>query len=168
VHRVLVFSALAIGLALAAPSLLSEISGVEKRGQVVAGHVEVQPAARRTVRLDADRSGHYLADFRINGRKVRGLIDTGASAIAISRTTAKELGLRVSASDFGHLVQTANGTIAVAPVMLKRIELGPIRVQNVRAIVIDDDRLAHTLIGMSFLNRLRSFRVENNRLVLDL
>ncbi|MBW8638097.1 TIGR02281 family clan AA aspartic protease [Hoeflea sp. WL0058] len=165
-HRVLVFAALAIGFSLAVPSLLSERSDEEKSVDLAAA--ERTPATSRTVRLDADRSGHFTAEFKINGRKVDGLIDTGATAVAINDTMARKLGVKLKPADFTHRVQTANGSVAVAPVLLKRIELGSIRVRDVRAVVIGDDSLAHTLIGMSFLKRLRSYRVENNTLILSL
>ncbi|MEO4044252.1 TIGR02281 family clan AA aspartic protease [Hoeflea sp. CAU 1731] len=164
-HRVLVFAALAIGFSLAVPSLLSDRSAGEKTVDLAA--VERTPAASRTVRIDADRAGHFTAEFKINGRKVDGLIDTGATAVAINETMARKLGVRLKPADFTHRVQTANGAIAVAPVVLNRIDLGPIRVRDVQAVVIADDSLAHTLIGMSYLKRLRSYRVENDMLVLS-
>ncbi|GKX33141.1 MAG: membrane protein [Rhizobiaceae bacterium MnEN-MB40S] len=165
-HRVLVFAALAIGLSLAVPSLLSERSAGETAAELAAAGQT--PATSRTVRIDADRSGHFTAEFEINGRKVDGLIDTGATAVAINETMARKLGVRLKPADFTRRVQTANGAIAVAPVVLKRMDLGPIRVRDVQAVVIADDSLAHTLIGMSFLKRLRSYRVENDTLVLSL
>lgn len=165
-HRVLVFAALAIGFSLAVPSLLAERNAEED--PVELADVEQTPAAARTVRLGADQSGHFVAEFRINGHRVEGLIDTGATAVAINETMARKLGVKLNPSDFTHSVQTANGAIAVAPVKLKRIELGSIRVNDVQAVVIGDDSLAHTLIGMSFLKRLRSYSVEKDMLVLSL
>ena len=165
-HRVLVFAALAIGFSLAVPSLLAERNA--KEDSVDLADVERTPAAGRTVRLDADQSGHFVAKFRINGHRVDGLIDTGATAVAINETMARKLGVKLNQSDFTHSVQTANGVIAVAPVKLKRIELGSSQVKAVPAVVIGDDSLTHTLIGMSFLKRLRSYRVENDTLVLSL
>ena len=85
-HRVLVFAALAIGFSLAVPSLLAERNA--KEDSVDLADVERTPAAGRTVRLDADQSGHFVAKFRINGHRVDGLIDTGATAVGASSAIA--------------------------------------------------------------------------------
>ena len=41
-----------------------------------------------SVRLKADERGHYVAEFRMNGRPVKALVDTGASMVAINKSTA--------------------------------------------------------------------------------
>lgn len=135
--------------------------------KVVAAKLETPaPAiAGRTVRISADGRGHYFADFTINGRKVNGLIDTGASLVAVNKSIAKRLGVSLSSSDFTREVNTANGTIKAASIVLSRIEIGRIQVKDVRAVVLDDASLDGTLIGMSFLNNLR-FSVEDNTFIL--
>ena len=110
------------------------------------------------------RDGHFSADFRINGRNVRGLIDTGATYVAINTSTARNLGLGLANSDFRHQVRTANGTTSAALVMLDRMEIGAISVDNIEAFVLDDKALSSTLIGMSFMSKLQSYRVKDNRL----
>ena len=51
--------------------------------------------------------------------------------------------------------------------MIERLQIGRILVENVEAIVLDDKALARTLIGMSFLNRLGKYQVENGALLHD-
>lgn len=121
-------------------------------------------ATGRSVVLDADGRGHFFGTFRINGRTERGLVDTGASAIAINVSTARRLGLTPSALSFTARVSTANGVVEAAPAMLSRIEIGGIVVRDVRAMVLPDKALSGTLIGMTFLSRLSSFRVEDGAL----
>ena len=110
--------------------------------------------------------GHFSADFHINGRYVRGLIDTGATYVAINRTTARNLGIAIANSDFKHEVRTANGLTRAAMVMIDRIEVGSVSVGGVEAFVLDDKALSSTLIGMSFMSKLQSYRVTNNKLEL--
>lgn len=121
----------------------------------------------RRVRLDADERGHFRGDFRVNGRPLDALVDTGATMIAINRSTARQIGVNLTASDFRHEVNTANGTVKAAAAMIERVQIGRIQVDNVEAMVLDDRALSGTLVGMSFLKRLSGFRVENGALVLE-
>lgn len=120
----------------------------------------------RTVTLEADRSGHFSGTFRINGRTVAGLIDTGATYVAMNATTARRLGISPARADYVYPVQTANGVTKAARTTLDRVEIGPIRVEDVAAFVLDDAAISETLIGMSFLRKLQSYRVRDG--VLDL
>jgi len=120
----------------------------------------------RKVRLTADQRGHFLADFKLNGRRVEALVDTGATAVAINASTARRIGLSLKSSDFRHSVNTANGETRAAAVVIDRIEIGRIHVENIEAAVLDDKALAGALIGMSFLKRLGKFEVENGTLLL--
>lgn len=112
------------------------------------------------------RDGHFSADFRINGRNERGLIDTGATYVAINTSTARKLGIGLSNSDFKYQVRTANGATSAALVVLNRMEIGSISVDNVEAFVLADEALSSTLIGMSFMSKLQSYRVKDNKMEL--
>lgn len=134
------------------------------------GAGQAQPAAApvgRKVRLAAAAGGHFSAEFRLNGRKVPAMIDTGATHIAINRTTARRIGLDVAEADFTGLAETANGRARFAPVVIGRIALGRIELDDVEAAVLDDRALSGTLVGMSFLSRLRRYSVEDGMLVLE-
>lgn len=120
----------------------------------------------RAASIPMSRDGHFTSDFHINGRYVRGLIDTGATYVAVNRTTARNLGLGLANSDFDQQVRTANGLTNAALVTIDRIEIGSISVTNVQAFVLDDEALSATLIGMSFMSKLQSYRVTNNTLEL--
>lgn len=126
-----------------------------------------ETATGRRVRLEPDGRGHFIGDFRMNGRSVEAMIDTGASVVAINAATARRIGVAVSPADFTQRVNTANGTIKAAPATLARLEIGGIVVRDVQAVVLDDKALSGTLIGMSFLNGLRRFQVEDGRLLLE-
>lgn len=126
-----------------------------------------QSVSGRKVRLAADESGHFNADFRLNGRIVQAMIDTGASTVAINRSTARRIGISLAASDFTVPVNTANGTTMGALATIERLEVGRVAVNGVQAVVLDDDALSGTLIGMSFLSRLKRYHVENHAMVLE-
>ncbi|MBC7280980.1 TIGR02281 family clan AA aspartic protease [Hoeflea sp.] len=120
----------------------------------------------RAASIPLSKDGHFAADFHINGRSVRGMIDTGATYVAINRSTARHLGIGVSKSDFKHQVRTANGLADAALVTIDRIEVGSVSVAGVEAFVLDDEALSTTLIGMSFMSKLQSYRMANNKLEL--
>lgn len=126
----------------------------------------LSPAGRK-VRLDADASGHFRAEFRMNGAAVPALVDTGATLVAINRATARRIGLSVAESDFTASANTANGRVRVAPVVIDRMVLGRIELDRVAAVVLDDEALSGTLVGMSFLSRLRRYSVEGGALALE-
>jgi aspartyl protease family protein len=117
-------------------------------------------------RIDMNAQGHFIAQFRMNGRQVEAMVDTGATMVAINRSTARRLGINVVPADFKYLVSTANGQIKVARAVIQSIEIGGVRVRNVEAAVLDDRALGGTLLGMSFLRALKSFSVEDNELIL--
>jgi aspartyl protease family protein len=100
----------------------------------------------------------------MNGRPVEALIDTGASLVAINVSTARRLGFSPASLDFQHNVNTANGTIKAAHVVLDRVEIGSIRVREVDAFVLEDKALSSTLVGMSFMKKLKSYTAEDRKL----
>lgn len=116
--------------------------------------------------IKASPSGHFIAHFRVNGRDVEGLVDTGATFVALNETTARRLGISRSDLDFRYAVTTANGTTEAAHVNLDRVEFGSIRVHDVEAFVLKDQSLSGMLVGMSFLKKLKSYKVENGILYL--
>jgi len=130
---------------------------------------EARPAtlSGRKVRIEADARGHFQGDFRLNGRTVEALVDTGATLVAINRSTARRIGIELAPGDFRYEVGTANGKVAAAAAIIDRLQIGRIDVTGVQAVILDDRALEGTLIGMSFLNRLASYSVENGSLVLE-
>lgn len=121
----------------------------------------------RKVSVPADASGHFRAEFRFNGRPVEGLLDTGATMIAINTSTARRLGLSVARSDYRHEVKTANGTTKGALARLDKVELGRIRVSDLDVLVLEDEALGGTLVGMNFMKELARFQVEGDSMVLE-
>lgn len=120
----------------------------------------------RKVRLEANQRGHFVADFRLNGRKVEAMVDTGATLVAVNLSTARRIGLPITPDDFKYFVDTANGKAPAATATLESLAIGRIRVENVQAVVLHDKALSDTLIGVSFLNRLSKYQVENGSLLL--
>jgi aspartyl protease family protein len=104
--------------------------------------------------------GHYAGTFKLNGKPIEAMVDTGASLVAINVSTARRLGFSPAVLDFRYDVNTANGGIKAAHVVLDRIEIGSVRVRDVDAFVLKDEALSTTLVGMSFLQKLKSYSAE--------
>jgi aspartyl protease family protein len=120
----------------------------------------------KKVRVDADARGHFTTEFKLNGRRIEAMVDTGATLVAINLSTARKIGLKLDAADFKYQVDTANGTTRAASATIDSLQVGRIFVRDVQAVVLDDSALSSTLIGMSFLQRLDKYAVENGSLLL--
>ena len=117
------------------------------------------------VRVRAHRDGHFYIDSRVNGAEVRFLIDTGASVVALSPDDAERIGFDRSQLNFSQRLHTAGGIVRAAPVIIRSLELGDIRLSNVRA-VVNGERLPHSLLGISALERLGGYEVRDGTLTL--
>lgn len=120
----------------------------------------------RSYALRANEQGHFAGRFRINGKPVDSLIDTGATFVTMSETTARNLGYGGNELRFRYEVVTANGKVKAARINLKSVEIGTVSVRNVDAMVIRGKDLSFPLIGMSFLKKLSGYRAENDELKL--
>ena len=94
------------------------------------------------------------------------LVDTGASTVVLKPADAQTLGVDMSKLRYTVPVQTANGTTYAAHVRLKRISVGAIGFNDVEALVSKPGALKDSLLGMSFLNRLRSYEFSGEFLTL--
>ena len=165
-------SVFAAGIALAALTIPELTARYLERSRDAGPATEAQPAqvakakyaGGRDVTLAAGNGGHFYGTFTINGRRQEGMVDTGASVIALNLSTVRRLGISATKLNFNAPVRTANGTVRAAYVMLDRVEIGTISVRNVEAAVLPDASLSGMLVGMSFLNKLSSFRVEDGAL----
>jgi aspartyl protease family protein len=124
-----------------------------------------EPADKR-ITVSADLQGHFVVHPTLDGRRIRMLVDTGATVLALSDEDARAAGLRVEARDFTRRIGTANGIVATAPVRIGEVRIGDIVVRNVEAVVLPPGKLRTSLLGMSFLKRLGGFEIAQGRLVL--
>lgn len=131
-----------------------------------AGSTAQDTMPRGMLVLPEDGRGHFIAEPLVNGTRLRMLVDTGASFVALSAEDAGRAGVFPNAADFRLSISTANGTIQAAPVKLREIRVGSIVLRDVEAAVLPAGRLKESLLGMSFLRRLSSFQIADGSLVL--
>ncbi len=127
---------------------------------------ETQTEGERSVRIRRRGDGHFVANAQVNGIPLPMLIDTGASTVVLKPADAQRLGIDVDKLRYTVPVQTANGTTYAAHVRLRNVALGPIKVGEVEALVAKPGTLKDSLLGMTFLNRLRSYEFSGEFLTL--
>jgi aspartyl protease family protein len=116
--------------------------------------------------LEGNSRGHFQADVLIEGVTLKMLVDTGATAVTLTAEDAERAGIHPFPNDYTIQVNTANGISQVARVELHEVSVGPISVRDVPAFVMQRGASSVSLLGMTFLQRLSSFQVSDNRLVL--
>jgi aspartyl protease family protein len=119
--------------------------------------VENSQKGEQAVRLRRRSDGHFVARTQVNGVPVTMLVDTGASTVVLQPADARLAGIDVDNLSYSVPVQTANGTAFAAAVRLRHVAIGPIVLNGVDALVSAPGALKQSLLGMSFLRRLRSY-----------
>ncbi len=109
--------------------------------------------------------GQYWAEALVNHKKVRFLVDTGASIVVLTPHDAQKAGLRPDDLIYNVAMNTAAGQIMAARVDIASISVENVTVHNVRGVVIPTG-LTHSLLGMSYLGELRKLEVTPEELVL--
>lgn len=120
--------------------------------------------------LRAGSQGHFttIADVSAGGRdsqRIRFMVDTGASDVALTRDDARRLGIDVDSLRFTIPYSTANGTSFGARVRLDHVKIGDIVLQDVAGSVVQGN-LEQSLLGMSFLRRLSGFEIRGSEMIL--
>lgn len=127
-----------------------------------------QDTGQQAVRIRKQSDGHFAVRAEVDGITTRMLVDTGASTVVLSAADAQRAGIDIGALSFTVTVNTANGQTFAAPVRLRTIRIGSIIIQNVEGLVARPGNLDQSLLGMSFLERLRSYEISGEYLTLRL
>ncbi len=175
--RVIFFATVCVALALVGSSFLlnrlpepAPASAAGATGALAAEAPSSKPPQRqssgyREALLEADQHGQYAAEVSINGVPVRMLVDTGATQVCVSASTARRLGLSPSGGR-KLLIQTANGRSTASPTTLKSLNFDGLYMNDVEALILAPEAGEVNLLGESFLKRLVSVEQRNGALVL--
>ena len=124
-----------------------------------------QQVVGEETRITMSPDGHFWASVRFGGLTRRMLIDSGATVTALSLDTATRAGLDVRDALFPMLLRTANGTIRAQTAAVEELKLGNVVARDVPVVV--SPAFGETdVLGMNFLSRLKSWRVEGRTLIL--
>jgi aspartyl protease family protein len=141
-----------------------------KAGASIAPGANAPPLAGaegfKSVRIRRNADGRFLARGEINATPAEMLIDTGASAVILRQSDAERAGIDTKSLVFTVPIETANGQTTAAPVRLRTLDVGPIRVDGLEALVAAPGSLNESLLGMTFLRRLRSYEISGDFITL--
>jgi aspartyl protease family protein len=118
-----------------------------------------------SVMLTRARDGHFYAMLEINGQDIEFVIDTGASAIVLSKDDARRIGIDADNLNYLGHAQTANGAVKTAFVNLEIVRLGDITDYDLPASV-NGGELFGSLLGMDYLNLFSEFKMTGQTLTL--
>jgi aspartyl protease family protein len=165
--RALAAWTLMFALLIGAYSYRFELQEVASRvaGELAPSETVVSPGGGE-VAVSRRFDGTFVVNGRVNGRDLRFIFDTGASQVVLTSESARALGFDPASLHFVIPVATANGRTMAAPITLDRVSVGSITETRVRALVTRPGVLSQNLLGMTFLERLASYEVRNNRLFL--
>ncbi len=125
---------------------------------------------RLVVPLEREGTSFYVR-VTFNGKvPARLLLDTGASAMQVSRAMSKKLKLKTSGAQVVPVMLAGGGYVRGRAVDISEVAVGEAKVHNVKAIVLDQDnlKLADGLLGMTFLeNFIFSMDTKKGELILE-
>ena len=136
--------------------------------QRIAGILKLddQNVVGRETRIRMAADGHFWARVTLDGVPRRMLVDSGATVTALSTRTAQAAALDVRNSAFPMILNTANGRISAQTATVRELRLGDIAARDLGVVVSpafgDTD-----VLGMNFLSKLKSWRVEGQTLILE-
>lgn len=118
------------------------------------------------VQIPRGTNGEFNIHARINGVGAPMVIDTGASSVVLTYETAKAVGLPLELLEYDVDVETAGGHTKAARLTLDRLAIGHLVERSVPALVVQHGQMKTNLLGMSFLDRLESWGVRSDTLML--
>ena len=146
-------------------SYQAEILGVLRRaGSTFTGGYPVALKKGEAV-IARDAGGVFGVMGMANGKPVRFMVDTGASETVLSPEDAQRLGVDLSGLKFDIPSETANGVGYGARYELDRLSVGDIAFDKV-PVIINQASMSSSLLGQTFLKRLKSVEVKGDKLYL--
>ena len=112
------------------------------------------------------QAGEFALHAKINGVKAPMVIDTGATSVVLTWETAKAIGLPIEMLEYNVDVETAGGHTKAARLTLDRLAVGELVEKSIPALVVPRGQMKTNLLGMSFLDRLESWGVQADKLML--
>ncbi|MBL4784409.1 MAG: TIGR02281 family clan AA aspartic protease [Cohaesibacteraceae bacterium] len=164
--RLLVMAFVCAGVFASVPMFLKEFikseparAGTEKTAGLA--------ASQRHGVIKASANGNFYAKAIINGRPVEVIVDTGASVVSLPFEIAKRIGIPVHSLKYNRILNTANGKIRCASAMLRDVQVKGITRRKISAVVCPKGTSDFTLLGMSWLRKLKKMEIRGRSLLLE-
>jgi aspartyl protease family protein len=133
------------------------------RSQIVPGYAVA--TGERELTISESDGGSYMVFGSVNGAQIRFLVDTGASDIVLDPSDARRAGIDTGALRYDRRFATANGVGSGATVTVDRLTVGAITLSDV-PVSVQRAEMGVSLLGMDFLRRLKSYSVQDRKLIL--
>ena len=143
-----------------------EFAGIWERVKADLSGTAGQNISGNTIELRRQDDGHYWLQVEVNGKPVRFMIDSGATLTAINANTAIEAQVDVDANGYPIMLGTANGRVAAKRGLVKSLKIGPHVIEN-HNVVVSKNFGDTNVLGMNFLDAMKSWKVERNVMVLQ-
>ncbi|MBR1087045.1 TIGR02281 family clan AA aspartic protease [Bradyrhizobium manausense] len=124
------------------------------------------PASAPAVQIQRSQGGEFALRAKINGVAAPMVIDTGATTVVLTWETAKAIGLPLEMLEYDVDLETAGGHTKAARLTIDRLAVGHLVEKSVPALVVPRGLMKTNLLGMSFLDRLESWGVRSDTLML--
>ncbi|MCA6108269.1 TIGR02281 family clan AA aspartic protease [Bradyrhizobium cenepequi] len=119
------------------------------------------------VQIPRGQGGEFALRAKINGVSAPMVIDTGATSVVLTWETAKAIGLPIDMLEYNVDLETAGGHTKAARLTLDRLAVGRLVEKSIPALVVPRGQMKTNLLGMSFLDRLESWGVRADKLMLN-
>jgi aspartyl protease family protein len=133
---------------------------------VVTDLLRTRTASARAVQISRGQAGEFALQAKVNGITTPMVIDTGATSVVLTYETAKAIGLPLELLEYDVDLETAGGHTKAARLTLDRLAIGKLVERSVPALVVPRGQMKANLLGMSFLDRLESWEVRADSLML--
>ncbi len=116
--------------------------------------------------LKREVDGHFYANATIQGRNIRFLVDTGATAVALTSKDAEALGLFWTPAELTTVGRGVSGDVMGKTVIIPRIQVGNLQAENIPAAIIPEG-LDVSLLGQAFLSQVGNVNISDDKMTLQ-
>jgi aspartyl protease family protein len=160
------FVLLAMGASVGVALLLKDPERVARASDGVSALMRNHTSSARAVQIPRAQGGEFTLQAKINGVTAPMVVDTGATSVVLTYETAKAAGLPLELLDYDVDLETAGGHTKAARLTLDRVAIGSLVERSIPALVVPHGQMKTNLLGMTFLDRLESWEVRADHLML--
>jgi aspartyl protease family protein len=115
--------------------------------------------------LPRHADGHFYADVTVDGRVIHFLVDTGASAIALTKEDASALGIALNPSELEIVGRGASGEVRGKFITLHHVQIDNKEAWDLHGAVLAEG-LGVSLLGQNFLSQVGTVEIKGDRMIL--
>jgi aspartyl protease family protein len=157
---------MAIGASVGVALILKDPERAARASDSVSAILRYHTDSARAVQVPRGQAGEFTLQAKINGVAAPMVVDTGATSVVLTYETARAAGLPLELLDYDVDLETAGGHTKAARLTLDRVAVGTLVERSIPALVVPHGQMKTNLLGMTFLNRLESWEVRADHLML--